>query len=359
MRRLTLLGLVFLAVGLACADEPLGYPPPAQVKAAFLKLLDRPKVPLDPEITATKELPDGLVLESLTIASEKKGDGTLERVPVLIIRPAKSKGKLPVVVVLHGTGGNRHGQAAFLKELAQRGIMGVAIDARYHGDRAGGAAGAAAYNAAITKAWKTKPGQTMEHPFYYDTCWDIWRTADYLVSRADVDPARLGIIGFSMGGIQTWLAAAVDERFQVVVPAIAVQSFRWSLDRDQWQGRANTIKKAHQAAAADLGEKQVNAKVCRELWNKVIPGILEQFDCPSMLRLCADRSLLILGGTKDPNCPHGGAKVAIAAAEHAFAQAKNLDHFKVMMANVGHQVTQEQRLAALDWFERWLIATKK
>ena len=126
------------------------------------------------------------------------------------------------------------------------------------------------------------------------------------------------MIGFSMGGIETWLAGAVDERVKVAVPAIGVQSFRWSLENDKWQGRANTIKAAHEAAAKDLGEAEVNAKVCRALWNKVIPGILDQFDCPSMLRLFAGRPLLILNGEKDPNCPLEGAKLAFAAAEEAY-----------------------------------------
>ena len=83
-----------------------------------------------------------------------------------------------------------------------------------------------------------------------------------------------------------------------------------SLDNGAWQGRARTIQAAHQAAAADLGEPKVNARVCRELWNKVIPGMLDQFDCPSMLRLFAGRPLLILNGELDPNCPLGGADEA-------------------------------------------------
>ena len=88
------------------------------------------------------------------------------------------------------------------------------------------------------------------------------------------------MIGFSMGGIETWLAAAVDERIKVAVPAIGVQSFRWSLENDKWQGRANTIKRRPRAAAKDLGEPMVNQKVCRELWSKVIPGILDQLRLP-------------------------------------------------------------------------------
>jgi len=344
---------LLLIVPFGHAEQPI-YPPPAQVKAAFLKLLDRPKTPLDVQVVSSKLMDDGFVHEALSFASEKKQDGTIERVPVLIIRPAKVNARLPAVIVLHGTGGSANAMAGFMIELARRNLIGVAIDARYHGARSGGAKGAAAYNAAITRAWKTKPGEAMEHPFYYDTCWDLWRTVDYLATRPDIDADRLGMIGFSMGGIQTWLAAAVDERIKVAVPAIAVQSFAWSLENEQWQGRARTIKAAHDAAALDLEQKEVNQKVCRALWNKIVPGILDQFDCPSMLRLFPGRALLILSGTKDGNCPYGGAQLAIAAAQKAFNEAGCSERLHVDLAEVGHLVTAEQRQLALEWFERWL-----
>lgn len=338
------------------AEEPTAsYPAPAAVKAAFLKQLDRPMIALDPTPSRTARDPSGIVTEVLTIASERKADGTVERVPILILRPEKITAKLPAVIVLHGTGGNKESQRGFLVDLAKRGIIGVAIDARYHGERSH-AAGSGAYVAAITRAWKTPAGQPQEHPFYYDTCWDLWRTIDYLQTRPDIDGQRLGMIGFSMGGIQTWLAASVDERIKVAVPAIAVQSFRWSLEHEAWQGRARTIQAAHNAAAADLGESQVNARVCRELWNKVIPGILDQFDCPSMIRLFADRPLLIVNGDSDPNCPLGGAKLAFATAEAAYRDAKASDKLKIMVApRTGHKVTDEQQQAALDWFVKWLV----
>jgi len=350
------LSLVVLLTGLSplCADDVPSYPPPAQVRADFLKLLDRPRIPLDVQVAATKPLGDGTVLEFLTFATEKKPDGSVERVPTLVLRPEKASGPLPAVVVLHGTGGNKDGMVPFMKELVKRNLIGVAIDARYHGGRSGGAKGSAAYVAAIARAWKTKPGEPMEHPFYYDTCWDLWRLLDYLQSRPDVDAKKIGMIGFSMGGIQTWLAGAADERVQVAVPAIGVQSFRWSLEHDQWQGRARTIKGAHDEAAKDLGEPEVNQKVCRALWGKIIPGILDEFDCPSMLRLFAGRPLLILSGTRDANCPFAGAKIAIASAEHAFEQAGARDKLSVLIEDVGHTVTAAQRQAALAWFERWL-----
>jgi dienelactone hydrolase len=325
------------------------------VRAAFRRLLDRPRVPLDPRAGQSKTEGE-LVTERLSIASEKKRNGAIERVPMVIVRPARAGGPRPAVIVLHGTGGSKEGarEHQTMVQLAGKGIVAVAIDARYHGERSGGAKGAEAYNAAILAAWRARAAE-QEHPFYYDTVWDIWRTVDYLETRPDVDRRRLGIIGFSMGGIETWLAGAVDERIKVAVPAIGVQSFRWSLEHEQWQGRANTIKLAHEAAARDLGEPAVNARVCRALWSKVIPGILDQFDGPSMLRLFAPRPLLVLSGELDPNCPLGGGKVAYATAADAYRDVGASDRVKMIVApGVGHKVTDQQRQAALDWFVTWL-----
>jgi fermentation-respiration switch protein FrsA (DUF1100 family) len=104
-----------------------------------------------------------------------------------------------------------------------------------------------------------------------------------------------------------------------------------------------------------LGEGEVNARVCRALWSKVIPGILGPFDCPSMIRLFAGRALLILNGERDPNCPIGGANLAFAAAQAAYREAKSGELLRVMVAkDVGHTVTEEQRREALAWFTRWL-----
>ncbi|VTU00652.1 Dienelactone hydrolase family protein OS=Singulisphaera acidiphila (strain ATCC BAA-1392 / DSM 18658 / VKM B-2454 / MOB10) GN=Sinac_2221 PE=4 SV=1: Abhydrolase_5 [Gemmataceae bacterium] len=337
---------------LARGAEPL---PPEKAKAALLKLLDRPKVPADVREDAKPVEKGGLTYTRWSFASEKKADGTVERVPVLMVAPTDRTGKLPVVVVLHGTGGNKDGLVSWLEDFAKQGVIGVAIDARYHGDRSGGAKGAAAYVEAITKAWKAPAGQPHEHPFFYDTVWDLWRLVDVLESHEAIDGKKIGMLGISMGGIQTWLAASVDDRVVVAAPLIAAQSFKWSLDNDKWQGRANTIKAAHEAAAKDLGEAAVNQRVCRELWGKVIPGILDDFDCPNLIRLFAGRALFIANGDKDANCPIEGAKLAIAAAEDAFAKAGAKDKLVVRInAGVGHSVTPDDRKEAIAFCVKWL-----
>jgi len=49
-------------------------------------------------------------------------------------------------------------------------------------------------------------------------CWNAIRGIDYLVSRPDVDPERIGVTGISGGGAATFWVAAADERVKVAVP---------------------------------------------------------------------------------------------------------------------------------------------
>ncbi len=348
--RLSFLLAFFIPLSVLHAEDrkPLS---PTEAKKFFLNLLDRPKVPADVKVEAKAVEKNGLTYTRWSFASEKKADGSIERVPVLSVSPTGKSDHLPAMIVLHGTGGNKDGVISWLEEFAKNGIVGIAIDARYHGDRSGGKKGSEAYVEAIAKAWQAD-AKAMEHPFYYDTVWDLWRLVDLLEARKH---SRIGMMGISMGGIQTWLAASVDDRVAVAAPLIGVQSFRWSLENEKWQGRANTIKAAHEAAARDLGEPMVNQKVCRELWSKVIPGILDDFDCPNLIRLFAGRALFISNGDLDPNCPIEGARIAIEAAEDAFAKSGDKEKLEVHIGvKVGHTVTPEHRKAAIAFCVKWL-----
>jgi dienelactone hydrolase len=225
---------------------------------------------------------------------------------MLIYKPVgRENKKLPVVICLHGTGGSK--DAAAITELLMRfsklGFMAVAIDARYHGERRNPVDVNNSYAQAIIKAWRNKDPAKQEHPFFLDTSYDLWKLVDYLTTRADVEPSRIGMMGISMGGIETWMAASVDPRIKVAVPVISAQSFQWSLANDKWQGRARTILNAHEQVAKDLGDTGMNSKNVKALWDKILPGITDEFDCPSMIRLFAPRPLLLLSTEKDQNCP--------------------------------------------------------
>lgn len=56
--------------------------------------------------------------------------------------------------------------------------------------------------------------------------WDAKRGIDYLVSRPDVDPTRLGAAGCSGGGALTTFIGAMDPRLKAVVPACYPNSYQ-------------------------------------------------------------------------------------------------------------------------------------
>jgi dienelactone hydrolase len=327
------------------------YLSPEKVASDFKKLLERPAVEFKPSFETIRT--DSVRVEKGFIYTEQN-----QKVPVLIYKPNTQITSFPVVICLHGTGGRKDEDniTNLLTRLTRAGFMGVAIDARYHGERVpGGANKSVQYVDAITKAWQSPKDTTASHPFYYDTVYDLWRLVDYLLTRNDVSPKRIGMMGISMGGIETWMAASVDSRIKVAVPVIAVQSFNWSLENNKWQGRAGTIWKAHQQAATDLGDTAVTKESVKALWNKVVTGITGEFDCPSMIRLFAPRPLLLLSNEKDQNCPLEGAKIAFASARKAYQAKKAVDKLKIhITSNEPHRFLEEHAELTIDWFRKWL-----
>ncbi|MGC4101118.1 alpha/beta hydrolase family protein [Ferruginibacter sp.] len=322
-----------------------------KIRKDLQQLLQRPAV--EPRPSFTTLTTDSVIIEKGSFYSE-----ATEKVPVLIYKPLNSTGKkLPVVICLHGTGGTKDEATikSLLYECSKLGFMSVAIDARFHGERVSKTAGRNFYVEAIINAWHNEDPAKQTHPFFFDTVYDLWRLVDYLDTRPDVDSSRIGMTGISMGGIETWMAASVDTRIKVAVPVISAQSFKWSLQNDRWQGRAKTIWGAHVQAAKDLGDTGVNQQNVKAVWNKILPGILDEFDCPSMIQLFAPRPLLLLSNEKDQNCPLPGAQIAFDAASKAYNAANAGNKFKFNITpNEPHRFLPKHATLLLAWFKEWL-----
>lgn len=317
----------------------------ATTRAAFLHVIDRPVVPLSPRVEAMPSA-GGTLQYHFSFASD-----AAQRVPGLLLKPTAATGRRPVVIVLHGTGGTKESTLETVTKLVNAGFIGVAIDGRYHGERSVARSGAAEYNAAIVRAWQTG----REHPFFYDTVRDVMRLIDYLETRDDVDPARIGAMGFSKGGIEAYLAAAADPRIACVVPCIGVQSFGWALANGQWKARIATIQDAFDAIAALEKQPKPGADFVRKFYARIVPGIDGEFDGPAMLPLIAPRPLLVINADSDANTPIAGVRLSVNAARPAYEAAGAADKLVLrIQENTAHRTNPENVQAAVDWFVRWL-----
>lgn len=352
IQRILYTATLILCAQIAIAQSPQ-YPPTTQVAKDFRALLRRPKIAASPSFTTIRN--DSIQVDKGFIYTEAN-----EKVPMLIYKPViAGQNKFPVVIWLHGTGGNKDAAdtRSFFTKLAKRGIMGVAIDARYHGERVpGGAHGGREYTEAAYQAYKNTDKPHQQYPFLYDTAYDLWRLVDYLITRPDVRADRIGMGGISMGGMETWLAAAIDTRVHATVLGIAAQSFKWSLENNQWQGRAGTIQAAHLKAARDMGDSVLNQANVKAVWDKIIPGITEEFDFPSMVRLLAPRPVLILSKDKDLNNPFPGAQIGFASATQAYKAARAEDKLQIeVQKNLGHVFNAKDFELTLEFFSKYLL----
>jgi dienelactone hydrolase len=327
--------LCILATGCAHVPNP---------RADFLKLIDRPRVVLAPQVekmSATNEFQEFHFSFAADVSN---------RVPGILIESKNFPGRRPVIIAFHGTGGSKNNMLSLCRKLAEPGFIAVAIDGRYHGERKAGK-GEADYDDAIVRAFHGSG----EHPFYYDTVWDVMRLVDYLATRDDVDAHRIGLIGISKGGIETYLAAAADARIAVAVPCIGVESFRWALDHNDWQGRIGTIQPAFDAIAKESGVTKPDSAFVQQFYDRVVPGIYSEFDGPEMLALIAPRPLLVINSDSDIHTPLPGVQECVAAAEKIYATNNATNNFSVIIQkNTGHQVKPESERAAIEWFVKWL-----
>ncbi|MCX7843655.1 MAG: alpha/beta hydrolase family protein [Clostridia bacterium] len=101
--------------------------------------------------------------------------------------------------------------------------------------------------------------------------WDLMRLVDYVQTRADCNPNKIGCAGLSGGGLQTLWLAALDERIVCAVVSGYFYGYRDSL----------LIQNDHCAC-------------------NYVPGLWQQVDMGDIGALIAPRPLLVETGNVDP-----------------------------------------------------------
>ena len=138
------------------------------------------------------------------------------RVSAVLYRPRTFTGRLPGVVLTFGHGGSKsHPCYQYIGQLyAKLGIACLAADPvgeeeRHYQSRRG--IRAHDPHAVHLKAWQA--GRPIMGKLVYDTM----RGVDFLLSREDIDPKRIGVVGNSLGGAKAGWTATLDPRIRFAI----------------------------------------------------------------------------------------------------------------------------------------------
>ncbi len=272
-------------------------------------------VPLNAELTERVET-SGFISERLVFDSE-----STMSVPAYLLTPTARRRPGPAVLAIHGHGPGKDEimrPGAYARTLAEAGYVVIVPDLRGFGERADpvpdGKDGCDA-NLVVAVAAGRHPLTGNLH--------DLARCLDVLEEHPLVDPARFGVVGFSLGATMALFLAAFDTRIRAAVVSGAYSSWR----------------AAH----------QVPFNLCG---SEVVFGMIGVIDHVDLGALVTPRALLVESGTADPLVPIDAARTAVEQLESVYramrAPKAALQHYEF---DGDHRW---DGAVMIDFFEQWL-----
>ena len=304
-------------------------PPAESAHARMQRLLGLVQSKTAPQVEVLQQSVDGeLVIEDLRFEAERG-----IRVPAILVKPKTASGKLPVIICLPGTSGTRQQltdarlqlserpRTGWARALSRQGFLTLSLD--YRGSEA---RGENIYTDAVR-------AQLEGRSYMGSLVNEVVRGVDYLLTRPDVDRARIGITGFSLGGAMSWYAAAADPRIRVIVPVCGgVGTYD-----DLLRAPKNTGYHSQYFYPAGF--------------LKLFPG-----DQPEVFASFAPRALLVVGRDQDQGMPVEGLRRLDREVSAAYARRGVADRFAVHITAGDHTYTEEMFAKVTEWFRRFLMA---
>jgi cephalosporin-C deacetylase-like acetyl esterase len=305
----------------------------AAVRAKILAMLGPfpPRTPLNPRITGSF-LRNGYRVENVLFESRPGNYVTAN-----LYIPTES-GAGPFPAILGSCGHSNNGKASTVYQrvfagLAKLGFVVLVYDPPGQGERF------LYFDPQLSESvlhpeWPT----TVEHTMAGIQClltgsnaanyfvWDGIRGIDYLLSRPEVDPDRIGATGNSGGGTLTAYIAAVDERVKVAVPSCYIT--RW--DR-LW---------------TTIGPQ--DSEQC------LIPFISEGLDFSDFIISFAPKPYLVNTAIRD-FFPILGARASVAEGRRIYELLGSPDNLDIFEADDEHGYTRPRREAAYQWLGEHLL----
>jgi dienelactone hydrolase len=292
----------------------------------------------------------------------------------VFLKPAGAQGRLPAVLGLHCHGGNKYfgwrkiaqigdslhplmkayrdrlyGGVSWANELAKRGFAVLAHDAFAFASRRVRVGdvppvlrkGLKEVNPESEDEIQAYNRFTADHEdemakslFCAGTTWpgvftaEDQRALDYLCSREDVDPARVGCAGLSGGGLRTCYLAGLDDRIRCACCVGMMTTWR-----DYLLNKCYT-----------------------HTWMIYIPGLPPELDYPEILGLHVPRPTLVLNDTEDQLFTLPEMHRADRILSEVYAKAGAGDRYHASFYPGPHKFDRTMQAEAFAWFERWLKA---
>lgn len=156
---------------------------------------------------------------------------------------------------------------------------------------------------------------------------DDSRCVDYLLSRKEVDPQRIGCTGLSGGGWRTNIMAALEPRIKAAVSV-------------GWMTTSDTQQPYNVAGAIGT--------FC------LLPGVWNRIDIPDLIAMAAPKAVMVVSGTKDMLFPPLGQREAARQITEAYSWAGMPDRVRNYFPEKEHCYDAEIQAQALEWFDRHL-----
>lgn len=289
------------------------------------------------------------------------------RVPAYVHIPKGLQGKAPAIVDLHSHGGmflfgkekvidfganhptmtgyhdRNYGGRPTTTELVKRGYVVITIDAFMFGERRVWLAEdqQLGWDRAkmtpevidqLNRKCRGKESTLAKSLIYAGMCWpgiltwDDMRTVDYLVTRPEVDPGRIGCLGVSLGGWRTIFLAGMDQR----IAAACVVGFM------------STV------------EPMIERHIDTHSFAHFVPGLHQQLDLPDVVSMLAPKPLLVQQCRQDGLFPISGMEASVAKIAKVYSKAGVKEKFSGRFYDVPHRFDVAMQDEAFAWLDKQL-----
>jgi len=276
-----------------------------------------------------REQHEGYTLEHLEL--DLNG---IEMAPALLLIPDKVKTPAPGMLYIHWHGGDYavgkqellHGTRVlepYAPVYAEKGIVALAIDSWCFGERMpypddGGRGESDTFKEML---WK---GRVLWGMMLFDE----WQALNYLCSRPEVDPSRIGAFGISMGSTKAWWLAALDERIRCCIDLCCLTDYEALLETKALSGHGIYY---------------------------YVPSLLKHFQTHEINELIVPRAHLSLNGREDKLTPPQGVARIRDHLMPLYAQYGRAEDCRIELFDCGHKELPEMRGLVLDWLDLYLL----